>query len=317
MTAPDTAPTPWTRVEVVAEGRHAEPIADLLFALGALSVDTADADADTPDETPLFGEPGAPPVQAWRRARVAALFDSATASDVERDRRREVADALADAGLTADTIRVDSVAEQDWVRLTQQQFAPIAIGGRLWIVPTWCDLPPQPDAIALRLDPGLAFGTGSHPTTQLCLRWLEAQLRRGESVLDYGCGSGILAIAAARLGAGDVTGLDIDPQALVATRANAALNEVTVTVLGADAPEVPVCDVVLANILANPLRALAPLLAGLTRPAGGRLVLSGLLATQVDEIAACYASWIDFAPAQTEDGWACLSGTRRPEAGPT
>lgn len=300
----DTTMTAWPRVHVVVAGDDADAAADVLFAAGALAIDATDADADTPDESPRFGEPGSTAEPAWPRTRLTALFDVGTEAPLGT-----VQSALHAAGIDADDPTVDGVPEQDWVRLTQQQYAPIAIGPRLWIVPTWCE-PPHPDAIVLRLDPGLAFGTGSHPTTRLCLRWLDAHLRVGETVLDYGCGSGVLAIAAAKLGAGPVTGLDIDPQALVATRTNAERNGVTVAVLDADAAQVPVCDVVVANILSNPLRALAPLLCHRVRR-GGRLVLSGILEAQADDIAAYYSPWIDVARPEIEDGWACVWGTRR------
>ena len=210
-----------------------------------------------------------------------------------------------------------AVAEQDWVRATQAQFAPIPIAGKLWVVPSWCT-PPDPGAINLILDPGLAFGTGSHPTTRLCLAWLATCLGRGERVLDYGCGSGILAIAAAKLGAGEVVGVDVDPQAMVASRANAAANGVAATFttpdeLAALAP--PRFDVLVANILANPLVLLAPALAMRVR-AGGRIVLSGILAPQAGAVAAAYAPWFIISAWDGDDGWVALAGVRRPDAGP-
>jgi ribosomal protein L11 methyltransferase len=204
---------------------------------------------------------------------------------------------------------VETVAEQDWVRLTQSQFDPIPISPRLWIVPTWHDAPDS-HAINLKLDPGLAFGTGSHPTTRLCLRWLDTQLAGGETLLDYGCGSGILAIAAAKLGAKRVDGVDIDEQAVVSSRDNAALNEVAAhfCLPGELAPGQ--YDVVVANILTNPLKGMAPLLAGRVRP-GGHLVLSGILAEQADEVMAVYRDWFVFDPPAIDEGWVRLSGIKQ------
>jgi ribosomal protein L11 methyltransferase len=225
------------------------------------------------------------------------------------DPSRILDDACGALGLNKPTFVVEPVPETDWVRQTQSQFDPIPISSRLWIVPTWHQAPDS-NAINLQLDPGLAFGTGSHPTTRLCLRWLDANLKGGESVLDYGCGSGILAIAALKLGAGNAVGVDIDPQAVQASRFNAEQNGVTADFFLPDQAPSSAYDLVLANILSNPLRALAPLLAGATRP-GGRLVLSGILAEQAQEIAAIYGQWFDMAPAIEDDGWVCLSGTRR------
>jgi ribosomal protein L11 methyltransferase len=207
--------------------------------------------------------------------------------------------------------------ESDWVRLTQSQFDPIRISQRLWIVPTW-HTPTDPTAINIALDPGLAFGTGSHPTTRLCLRWLDANIKGGESVLDYGCGSGILAIAAIKLGSGSAIGVDLDAQAVVASRDNALANQVRADFylpeacpeLGRRGVSLSQYDVVVANILTNPLRALAPLLAGATKT-GGRIVLSGILAEQAEEVMRIYAQWFDLAPAVLEDGWCCLSGAKR------
>jgi ribosomal protein L11 methyltransferase len=196
---------------------------------------------------------------------------------------------------------VSSVEEQDWVRLTQDQFEPIAVTSRLWIVPTWHE-PVDPAALNLRLDPGLAFGTGSHPTTRLCLRWLDRHLAAGASVVDYGCGSGVLAIAAGLLGAGTVSGVDIDPRAVIASRDNAARNGVAAMFFEP--------DVVVANILSNPLRVLAPLICGLAR-SGGAVVLSGILSEQRDLVAEAYRPWLDLQPAQEEEGWVCLWGIKR------
>jgi ribosomal protein L11 methyltransferase len=221
-----------------------------------------------------------------------------------------VADACARAGIAAPPYRLRAVAEQDWVRASQDQFAPIRISRRLWIVPSWHEAP-DPGAINIALDPGLAFGTGSHPTTRLCLNWLERTVRGGESVLDYGCGSGILAIAAMKLGAARADGVDIDEQALLAARANAIHNRVQAFFHGAAGVIRQPAQIVVANILAHPLIVLAPLIARLTAPRG-RLALAGLLAAQADEVRAAYEPWFDFdAPAQDE-GWTLLSSARRP-----
>jgi len=204
-------------------------------------------------------------------------------------------------------------AEQDWVRATQAQFAPLHIHDRLWIVPSWCD-PPDSSAINVTLDPGLAFGTGSHPTTRLCLEWLARELPPAATVLDYGCGSGILAIAAAKLGARDVNGVDVDPQAIDAARLNAAANRVAANFTLADVQDALAAgtfDVVIANILANPLVLLAPVLAARTR-AGGRIVLSGILAAQQADVAAAYEPWFIMNLWKSgEEGWIALTGVRQ------
>ena len=195
------------------------------------------------------------------------------------------------------------------MRLTQAQFDPIRISSRLWIVPTW-HTPTDPTAINIALDPGLAFGTGSHPTTRLCLRWLDTHIKGGETVLDYGCGSGILAIAAMKLGAGSAIGVDVDAQAVLASHDNAEANQVRADFYLPDGVALAQYDVVVANILTNPLRALAPLLAGATR-SGGRIVLSGILAEQAGDVMRIYAQWFDLDPAVLEDGWCCLSGVKK------
>ena len=195
---------PWLTLVVDTDAQHAEALSDALLELGALSVDLLDADAGTPDEQAIFGEPGEPPPGVWQHNRVSALFDA------DRDVPAILRQAAGSIGLEQiPEHRIETLADNDWVRLTQSQFEPIRISARLWIVPTW-HTPSDPEAINIVLDPGLAFGTGSHPTTRLCLRWLDNNLQGGESVLDYGCGSGILAIAALKLGAAHAVGIDVD-----------------------------------------------------------------------------------------------------------
>ncbi len=316
----------WIRIRFVVDGDSADAWTDALLEAGAASVDTSDADADSAAECALFGEPGEPPpASAWPRTRITALVargappassgdprvpDATTCDDAAVDALLSRAAALAGQELPTQVQRL-ALADEDWVQATQRQFTPFPVGRRLWVTPSWhASAQPAPDArIALVLDPGLAFGTGSHPTTRLCLEWLDEQLHGGESVIDYGCGSGILAIAAARLGARRVTGIDIDPQALAAAARNAADNGVSIELRSSSDAMPQVADVVVANILANPLRVLAPLLETLVAP-GGHLVLAGLLDRQADEIARCYRG-IALHAWRSLDGWTCLAGTRR------
>ena len=282
----------------------AEALSEALFDLGALSVSVEDADADTPEEQPLFGEPGHEPTRlAWNRSRVVALLAD------DADPALLVAAAANEIKLSpipAYTVR--EVEEQDWVRVTQSQFEPIHIGEHIWVVPSWHDAP-EPDAVVLELDPGLAFGTGSHPTTRLCMEWLEQHVQPGERTLDYGCGSGILAIVAKKLGAGETVGVDIDPNAVEASRYNAERNHVEATfALPDDAPE-GTFDLVVANILSNPLKLMAAMLCARVRP-GGRLILSGVLERQAEEVAAAYASVIPLTVWRARDGWVCLHGVK-------
>jgi len=293
----------------VAAG-DADAWGDALIDAGALSVDLADPRAGAAGETPLYGEPGLPADERWPVSRLTALFPDGA------DPQAAMAKAGAVLGFMVPPHETYAIAEQDWVRATRAQFAPIRITARLWIVPSWCEAP-DAGAINLALDPGLAFGTGAHPTTRLCLEWLARELLPGAAVLDYGCGSGILAIAASMLGAGRVVGTDVDPQAIEASRANAAANGVTPTFLLPDriaADEPGTFDVVVANILANPLLLLAPALAARVRP-GGRIVLSGILANQAAGVAAAYAPWFIIAVWKAgDDDWVALAGTRREPA---
>jgi ribosomal protein L11 methyltransferase len=284
-----------------ASAESAERWADALLAAGALSVDVADADAGTLAEKPWYGEPDAGDVPPWPVSRLSALFDA------DADVEAALASAATQLDRSTPTHSLAAIADADWVRESQAQFAPLRVSDRLWIVPSWRG--PVAGAINVRLDPGLAFGTGSHATTRLCLRWLAEHVVPRSSVLDYGCGSGILAIAAAKLGAGTVVGVDIDPQAIAASRANALANEVAAQFsLPEESPAQPF-DVVVANILANPLELLAPLLAQRVRP-GGQLVLSGILEAQADHVAAVYARWFNIAPWGSGEGWIALAGVR-------
>jgi len=287
-----------------ASAAAAEAWSDALLDAGALSVDVSDPLAGTADESPLYGEPGEAVAQRWNWSRVVALF----AADADwRSALRQVAQALAQPVPPHETF---PVADQDWVRQTQAQFGPIEIARGFWIVPSWSAVP-EPGAISLRLDPGLAFGTGSHPTTRLCLEWLRETLAGGESVLDYGCGSGILAIAAGKLGAGRVVGVDVDPQAIRASDGNARQNDVAAVFVEPHALPAATHDVVVANILANPLILLAPALAQRV-VADGRIALSGILDEQVDSVIAAYVRWFTLARWRRNEGWVLLAGKRRP-----
>lgn len=293
----------WVSAAIETPAVHAEALSDALLAAGAISVSVEDAQAGTELETPQFGEPGSPTTPIWELSRVVALFEPAA------DLRERIATAARDARIAElPEIRFKEVAEQDWVRLTQSQFDPIRISDRLWIVPSW-HIAPDPAAINLELDPGLAFGTGSHPTTRLCLEWLEANVPAGCSVLDYGCGSGILGIAALKLGAGDVLGVDIDPAALTAAADNAARNGVALRLAPSSAPLDATFDRVVANILTNPLMLLAPLLTARLKP-GSRLALSGVLESQAGQVIEAYAPWLALRVGATHEGWVRLEGLK-------
>ncbi|GAA4352288.1 50S ribosomal protein L11 methyltransferase [Variovorax defluvii] len=278
-----------------------EMVGDALEALDALSVSVEDADAQTDAEQALFGEPGMPPPkEGWQRSRVIALFADETQA-------REAATVLAaqDFFEGCTTLGLVDVPEQDWVRLTQSQFAPVEITPSFWIVPTWHE-PPAGARQVIRLDPGLAFGTGTHPTTRMCLRWIASQGRIDDRrVLDYGCGSGILAIGAAKFGASEIVAVDIDESAVDATRLNAEANGVQLTA-GVSELAQGRYDVVLANILATPLKVLAPLLCEHVAP-GGSLVLAGILDRQADELKMAYAPYAALEVSDTEDGWILMT----------
>ena len=276
-------------------------LSDALDALDALSVSVEDADAQTPVEQALFGEPGMPPPKdGWQRSRMVALFAQETSA-------KEAAVLLGaqDFFDGCQLLGIQALADQDWVRLTQSQFAPVEVTSDFWIVPTWHEPPAQARQI-IRLDPGLAFGTGTHPTTRMCLRWIARHGVQNQRVLDYGCGSGILAIGAAKYGAAEIDAVDIDEAAVTATELNAVANHV---VLRAGLPDQAQgqYQTVLANILATPLRVLAPLLCAHVA-SGGSLVLAGILERQADELKAAYAPWIRLEVSDTLDGWILMTG---------
>jgi len=278
-----------------------EVLGDALDALDALSVSVEDADAQTPSEQALFGEPGMPPPkEGWQRSRMVALFAQQAQAD-------EVAALLRaqDFFEGCECLGVRPVQEQDWVRLTQSQFAPVDITPDFWIVPTWHEVPAQARQ-SIRLDPGLAFGTGTHPTTRMCLRWIAQHGLAGQRVLDYGCGSGILAIGAAKYGAREIDAVDIDEAAVTSSQLNAQANAVQ---LRAGLPELAQGEyqTVLANILATPLKVLAPLLCAHVA-AGGALVLAGILERQADELKQAYSPWIALEVSDALDGWILMTG---------
>jgi len=285
-------------LEVKAE--EVDPLSDALLDAGALSVSCEDAQAETAGEAAHFDESGES--VSWQRVKLTALCK------VQPEPEQLLLRACNLAGVSVPVHELRSVPDEDWVAKSREQFGPIRVSAHLWIVPTWC-APPEPEAINLVLDPGLAFGTGSHPSTRLCLQWLERSIAGGETVLDYGCGSGILAIAALKLGARRAVGVDIDHDAVTAARANARRNGVAGEFLEGRNPLTFTADVVIANILANPLKVLAPMLASRCRHRG-QIALSGILSDQASQVEKCYSPWIAFAPPAEAEGWVCLSGVK-------
>ena len=288
---------------LVCREADVEIVSDALMEIDALAVSVEDADADTAAEQALFGEPGMPaPAAGWERSVVKALFPA------ENEATEAATLILAQDWATDVHVQaIQAVPEQDWVRLTQSQFAPVEITPEFWIVPSWHQAPPQAERV-MRLDPGLAFGTGTHPTTRMCLRWIARHARPWPRVLDYGCGSGILAIGAALHGAQGIDAVDIDPAAVTSSRDNAAANGVT---LNPGLPELARGEypLVIANILAAPLKLLAPLLCAHVAP-GGHLILAGILSRQADELKAAYAPWLDLEVGDEEDGWILMTAQR-------
>jgi ribosomal protein L11 methyltransferase len=298
----------WLLLKIEATEQTADAISDALMDIGALSASIEDANAETPAEQAIFGEPSSrdihyPPPGIWQHNIVTAMFDETTDTEAVINNLCQV------TGIASFKYSTETIAEQDWVRATQAQFDPIKITDKLWIVPSWHEAPSQ-DSINIVLDPGLAFGTGSHPTTSLCLEWLTQQNLQNQSVLDYGCGSGILAIAAKKLGATPVVGVDIDAQAIIASNDNAQQNQVHVDFFDADSFNHQLFDVVVANILSSALMVLAPALAKYCKT-GGKLALSGILQEQHELLIARYSEWFNMYVPIQKDAWILLTGTKR------
>ena len=293
----------WLSLKIAAQDNTADLISDTLMEQGALSAIIEDANADTLDEQPIFGEPGDPPPGIWQQNLVSALFDEGV------DVQKVMADLARLTKLPSLHYTTEVIQEQDWVRATQSQFDPIKITDDLWIVPTWHSAP-NANAINIVLDPGLAFGTGSHPTTHLCLAWLSQTVKKDQTVLDYGCGSGILAIAAKKLGASKVVGTDIDAQAIQASLYNAEQNAVQASFYHANDYQTEQYDIVVANILSSALSVLAPALAKSCK-SGGKIALSGILKEQAEAVSAIYAPWFDMQAPVYMDAWVLLTGSKK------
>ncbi|PKM31869.1 MAG: 50S ribosomal protein L11 methyltransferase [Gammaproteobacteria bacterium HGW-Gammaproteobacteria-11] len=290
---------PWLQLRLAITPDQAEPLEDMLLALDAVSVTFMDA-----EDQPIF-EPDLGTTPLWSNTHLLALFEA----DTNRTQLLESLQALWPGSLPAHELQ--EIADQNWERSWMEHFHPMRFGQRLWIVPSW-HAAPEPDAVNLLLDPGLAFGTGTHPTTALCLEWLDGQSLTGRQVIDFGCGSGILAIAALLLGADQVVATDIDSQALEASRDNAQRNQIADSKLTLFLPEdMPrhAADVVVANILAGPLVKLAEELTALVKP-GGLIALSGILAEQTEDILAAYREHFELDPVAERDGWIRISGRR-------
>lgn len=296
----------WLLLKIQSTEQQAEQLSDALMDLGALSVSIEDAHADTLAEQAIFGEPGDPPPGIWQQNIVTAMLAS------EADVPALLTAVQAELQLDGLKYQLEQIEEQDWVRATQAQFDPIRVTDKLWIVPSWHQAP-NADAINIVLDPGLAFGTGSHPTTHLCLSWLAqlpADVLGNANVLDYGCGSGILAIAAKKLGAATVTGVDIDPQAVISSRDNASNNQVDAVFYDSADYLHGQFDIVVANILSSALMVLAPVIAQSCKN-GGKVALSGILESQQAMLLTHYAEWFEMDAPIQQDGWVLLTGTKK------
>lgn len=290
---------PWLQINTRITEAEAEDMEQLFQSVGAVSVTLLDA-----EDEPVFQlDPGTTPL--WQNMCLSALFEAdAPVEDIVKQLQHS-------SRLQRDDLEIEEIPDQDWERAWMDQFAPIRFGQRLWVCPSWLQ-PPEPEAVNVMLDPGLAFGSGTHPTTALCLEWLDACDIEDKRVIDYGCGSGILAIAALLLGAREAIGVDNDPQALIATRNNRDMNGIAEDKLKVYLPgtDHEPADIVLANILSGPLEELTPVLAGLTRP-GGKIVLSGVLSEQTESLIRSYEPWFELEPAVIRDQWVRISGTRR------
>ncbi|CAM8348684.1 50S ribosomal protein L11 methyltransferase [Candidatus Methylopumilus universalis] len=293
----------WINLKIRASADYAHIMSDALIELGALSCAIEDSYLNSENEEALFGEPNIPSNTIWQHNTVESLFDAAVSIDTIINKLKTI------TGLPHIDYTLDTVEEQNWVALTQSQFEPINILDKLWIVPSW-HTSPNPDVINIILDPGLAFGTGSHPTTHLCLEWLIKEVNINDHVLDYGCGSGILSIAAKKCGAKQVIGVDIDPQAIIASTHNAKENHADVQFYNSESPLTFEADIVVANILSSALSVLAPLIAKACKP-HGKIALSGILKEQIEMLTQIYSTWFDLNKPIEREGWILLSGTKK------
>jgi ribosomal protein L11 methyltransferase len=292
----------WINLTFFAEEKDIDLLSEALETRGALSIFIQDKNLNNSDEELIFGEPHSGPNKFWATNQIQALFnDSINIKEIQDELILNFQDI--DFKFTA-----SSVSETDWVKLSQSQFKPICIKDRINIVPSWHKIN-NPKLINIILDPGLAFGTGAHPTTHLCTEWLIDNVSKEKKVLDYGCGSGILAIAAYKLGAKTVKGVDIDPQAIIASKENGTLNECNIDWLNTDKDFKFQADLLVANILSSALSVLAPLLASYCSPKG-KIALSGILESQENQIKKIYAPWFTFEQTSKNNGWVCLSGVK-------
>ena len=291
----------WTNFMIQTNAESAEKTTDYLIDLGALSASIQDKNLNQNNEEIIFGEPHNGPQQYWQENSINALFDE----NIEIDKIKSKLEKFLNQEIK---VIVSRVEDQDWVKTSQDQFHPICIRDKFWIIPTWHNLKLR-NGINLILDPGLAFGTGSHPTTHLCIEWLIDHVNKNNRVLDYGCGSGILAIAAKKIGCQSVLGVDIDPQALIASKDNATLNNVTIELAASSEPIEIKADLIVANILSSALSILAPALAGYCKP-NGMIALSGILEVQENDIKEIYKEWFDIINITRKEGWVCISGIR-------
>jgi ribosomal protein L11 methyltransferase len=290
---------PWIQIKVTVDETKVKKVSSMLQGSGAQAVTYMDA-----QDVPIY-EPPVGSTKLWKNTVVTGLYEADTdpfkiVAFIEKTMKDQA------------HCKVEQLEDKDWVREWMEHFHPMKFGNRLWICPSWCEIP-EPEAVNVMLDPGLAFGTGTHPTTAMCLEFLDGADLKDRMVIDYGCGSGILAVAALKLGAGMVVGIDIDPQAVDATEDNAKRNGVEGRIevyLPEKRPEKLEADVLVANILAGPLRDLAPDIAGLVKP-GGHLALSGILETQAEEIAGIYSQWFEMDGICCREEWSRISGTRK------
>ena len=292
----------WTNLMIQTSAESAEKTTDYLIDLGALSASIQDKNLNQNNEEIIFGEPHNGPQQYWQENSINALFDE----NIKIDKIKSKLEQFLNQEIK---VIVSRVEDQDWVKTSQDQFHPICIRDKFWIIPTWHSHKLR-NGINLILDPGLAFGTGSHPTTHLCIEWLIDHVNKKNRVLDYGCGSGILAIAAKKIGCQSVLGVDIDPQALIASKDNAILNNVTIELTASSEPIKINADLIVANILSSALSVLAPALAGYCKP-NGMIALSGILEAQENDIKEIYKEWFDIINITRKEGWVCISGIRR------